>query len=140
MRQSSQPTQEVVVSEKSEKSKAMAGRKGGRSRADVDVLRDAPPGIMRLIAGRAKMHGPDERGYLELVRAIANDVGAASTIDYLAITDVVEATFDIFRLRKAKRDIVERMRERYRDDLALDACRTASMQKKSCEMAKCWIP
>ncbi len=117
----------------SEKSKLRSGRKAGAPKGKADILRGAPDGVVRLIAHYAKMKGAGEQAYWDLVRGIASDAGATGTRDYQAVIDIAEATFDGLRLRKAKNDVIECMRERHRDELALQECRTASAQRDLAE-------
>lgn len=114
---------------KSENAKLIPGRKASKGNTPADVLLGAPPGILRLIADSARSKGPGEQLYWGLVRAIASDVAPTGTFDYFAVIDVAEATYDSFALRKARGDIIERMRERYGEMLALQACRIASEQR-----------
>ena len=121
------------MSKKSENVKLVSGRKASNGRVDSRVLPGAPIGVMRLVAEHAEMKGPGEQHYWDLVKAIASDVAAADTLDYLAVVDVAEETYAILFLRKTYQAVFECMLVWRRDKLDLEARSVASARREAAE-------
>ena len=60
---------------------------------------------------------------------IAKDVIAETVFDYMAVLDVTAVTFEILFFRRAKVNIIERMRIKRMRELAGQECATLDMQR-----------
>jgi hypothetical protein len=80
------------------------------------------------------MKGASAQDCFELFFEIVKKTAAKDTIDYLAVLDVTAATLDILYLHQIKNSVIERMRERRRDELALRECMILDAQRSAAKI------